>query len=164
MVLGMTILTSLVDRRFSAQSRALSVSEQRYRQLVESAQVILWRRNVGSSQFSFVNKEAEELLGYPLEQWLTNGNFLFDHMYPDDREWAEALCEGAVQNRGSERFEHRMIGAAGNAIWLSTSVRLVEGEGQDQELVGVMTDITDRKQAQEAAETASRAKSEFQRP
>ena len=54
-----------------------------------------------------------------------------------------------------------MIGAAGNAIWLNTSVRLVEGEGQDQELVGVMTDITDRKQAQEAAENASRAKSEF---
>ena len=86
MVLGLTILTSLVDRRFSAQSLELSLSEQRYRQLVESAQVILWRWSVDSSQFSFVNKEAEELLGYPAEQWLANGNFLFDHVHPDDRE------------------------------------------------------------------------------
>ena len=53
MVLGMTILTSLVDRRFSAQSLELNLSEQRYRQLVESAQVILWRRNVDSAEFSF---------------------------------------------------------------------------------------------------------------
>jgi PAS domain-containing protein len=70
MTLGLTILTSVVDRRFSDQSLELNLSEQRFRQLVESAQVILWRRSLDSSQFSFVNKEAEELLGFRPEQWL----------------------------------------------------------------------------------------------
>jgi PAS domain S-box-containing protein len=161
MVLGLTILTSLVDRRFSAQSLELRLSEQRYRQLVESAQVILWRRSVESPQFSFVNKEAEELLGYPAEQWLAKGSFLFDHVHPDDREFVESLCAAAAENRGSQRFEHRMIAADGSVIWLRTSVRLVAGDGKAKELVGVMADITERKRAQEAAESASRAKSEF---
>ena len=162
MVLGLTILTSLVDRRFSAQSLELSLSEQRFRQLVESAQVILWRRSVDSSQFSFVNKEAEELLGYRPEQWLADGNFLFDHVHPDDRELTESFCTAAAEDRGSQRFEHRMICADGSVIWLRTSVRLVAGDGKAKELVGVMTDITERKaRAQEAAESASRAKSEF---
>jgi two-component system, sensor histidine kinase and response regulator len=58
MILGFAMLTSLADRRFSTQASDLSLSEQRYRQLVESAQVILWRRSLASSQFSFVNKEA----------------------------------------------------------------------------------------------------------
>jgi len=111
MVLGLTLLTSLVDRRFSAQSLELSLSEQRYRQLVESAQVILWRRSVDSSQFSFVNKEAEELLGYPAGQWLADGNFLFDRVHPDDREPVESFCAAAAENRGSQRFEQRMISA-----------------------------------------------------
>jgi two-component system sensor histidine kinase/response regulator len=168
MVLGLTILTSLVDRRFSAQSLELSLSEQRFRQLVESAQVILWRWSVDSSQFSFVNKEAEELLGFRPEQWLTHGKFLFDHAHPDDRESTELFCGSAAEGRGSQRFEHRMICADGNVIWLRTSVRLVAGNGKAKELVGVMTDITERKRAQEAAEraqeaaeSASRAKSEF---
>jgi two-component system, sensor histidine kinase and response regulator len=161
MVLGLTILTSLVDRRFSAQSWELNLSEQRFRELVESAQVILWRRSVDSSQFSFVNKEAEELLGYRPEQWLTDGNFLFDHVHPDDRELTESFCAAAAQNRSSQRFEHRMICADRSVIWLRTSVRLVVGDGKSKELVGVMTDITERKRAQEAAESASRAKSEF---
>jgi two-component system sensor histidine kinase/response regulator len=161
MILGLTILTSLVDRRFSAQSLELSLSEQRYRQLVESAQVILWRRSVDSSQFRFVNKEAEELLGYPTDQWLGNRNFLFDHVHPDDRGLVESVCNAAVENLGSQRFEHRMICADGNIIWLRTSIRLVEGDGKTTELVGVMTDVTERKRAQEAAEAASRAKSEF---
>jgi PAS domain S-box-containing protein len=161
MVLGLTILTSLIDRRFSAQSLELSLSEQRFRQLVESAQVILWRRSADSSRFSFVNKEAEELLGYPPEQWLAHGNFLFDHVPTDDRELIESICAAAADDRGSQRFEHRMICADGNVIWLRTSLRLVAGDGKAKELVGVMTDITERKRAQEAAESASRAKSEF---
>ena len=161
MVLGLTILTSLVDRKFSTQSLELSRSEQRFRQLVESAQVILWRRSVASPRFTFVNNEAEELLGYPCQRWLSQENFLFDHAHPDDREAAESYCRSAAQEGGSQRFEHRMIAADGRVVWLRTSVRLVEGSGNTKELVGVMTDITERKHAQEAAESASRAKSEF---
>ena len=48
----------------------------------------------------------------------------------------------------------------GEMVWLRTSVLLVAGN-EKKELVGVMTDITDRKRAQEDAEDASRAKSEF---
>jgi two-component system sensor histidine kinase/response regulator len=161
MILSLTILTSLIDRRFSAQSLELSLSEQRYRQLVESAQVILWRQSVDSRQFSFVNPEASELLGYPVEQWLADPNFLLDHVHADDRELTKSFCTAAVESRGSQCFEHRMMSAAGSVVWLRTSVRLVPGAGKVNELVGVMTDITDRRRAQEAAESASRAKSEF---
>src|SRR3984957_20199474 len=61
LILSLTILTSLMDRRFSAQSLELHLSEQRYRQLEESAQVILWRCSVDRSEFSYVNQEAEVL-------------------------------------------------------------------------------------------------------
>jgi two-component system sensor histidine kinase/response regulator len=161
MILGLVILTSLVDRRFSAQSMELTVSEQRYRQLVESVQVILWRRSLATSQFTFVNKEAENLLGYSAEEWLATGDFLLDHVHPDDRSLAELSCATAAQDGRPQRFEHRMISAQGNVVWLRTSICLVEGNEKYTELVGVMTDITERKRAQEAAENASRAKSEF---
>jgi len=161
MILGLTILTSLIDRRFSAQSLALSVSEQRYRQLVDSAHVILWRRSVDSPRFSFVNQEAEELLGYPGDRWLADKNFFLDRVHPDDRESVERHCIAAAEGGGSQGFEHRMIAAGGSVVWLRTSVRLIAGAGTSKELVGVMTDITEQRRAQEAAESASRTKSEF---
>jgi PAS domain S-box-containing protein len=160
-ILSLTILTSLVDRRFSAQSMELNLSEQRYRQLVESAQVILWRRSADSSRFSYVNKEAEDLLGYPAQRWLSDGKFLLDHVHREDRELVESSCNAAAEKHGSVRFEHRMISAAGNVVWLRTSVCMVAGDRHFNELIGVMTDITERKRAQEAAESASRAKSDF---
>ncbi|HMF75575.1 MAG TPA: response regulator [Bryobacteraceae bacterium] len=161
LILTLTIVTSLIDRRFSAQSFELRLSEERYRQIVESVQVILWRRSADSHQFNFVNREAETLLGYPIAQWLANGDFLLHNVHPEDRELTESFCTAAAEGHGPQHFEHRMITAAGSVVWLSTSVCLVEGDGQGKELVGVMTDVTDRKRAQEAAENASKAKSEF---
>jgi two-component system sensor histidine kinase/response regulator len=160
-VLGMTLLTSLVDRRFSEQAVELESSEQRYRQLVESAQVILWRRDLRSSRFNFVNSEAESLLGYPVGEWLSDPSFWADHIHPDDRASAESCCAAAARDGHPQQFEHRMIAAKGETLWLKSCVRVILGPDNQQELVGVMVDISSRKQAQEAAEAANRAKSEF---
>jgi two-component system sensor histidine kinase/response regulator len=161
LVLGITILTVIMDRRFSDQALELALSEHRYRQLVESARVILWRRSAEAMAFSFVNKEAEQFLGYPTKEWLENEHFLADHLHPDDREITSATCAAVSQTGEPTSFEHRMMAADGRVVWLRTSISLVADNGSNKELVGVMTDITERKLAQEAAEQASRAKSEF---
>jgi two-component system, sensor histidine kinase and response regulator len=160
-VLGMTLLTSVVDRRFAEQTHKLESTEKRYRQLVESAQVVLWRRDLHSSTFNFVNAEAEALFGYPLADWLTQPSFWIDHIYPDDRSAAEACCAQAALNGQPQQFEHRMIAANQEIIWMRTRVRVIAGSEDVKELFGVMVDISARRQAQEAAEAANRAKSEF---
>jgi PAS domain S-box-containing protein len=160
LILSIAILTSLIDRRFSAQSLELQTSEQRYRQLVESAQVILWRGGVDTNDFSYVNREAEELLGYSTEKWITTPAFWVDHLHPEDRALVESHCNDAARSDVPHPFEHRMIAADGREVWFRTSVRLVEGT-ETKELAGVMTDITERKQAQEAVENASRTKTEY---
>jgi len=160
MVLGSTVLTSVVDRRFSAQASALEF-ERRYRYLVEAVQVILWRKNLGSSAFSFVNQEAESLLGYPLEQWLANPAFWIDHTHPEDRALVESKCNRVAEENQPQQFEHRMITAGGEVRWLRSLIRVVADQAQSKELFGVMVDISERKRAEEAAEAANRAKSEF---
>ncbi len=160
-VLGMTLLTSVVDRRFAEQTLKLESTEQRYRQLVESAQVVLWRRDQRSSTFNFVNAEAESLFGYPMADWLTQPAFWTDHMHPDDRAAAESCCAQAALDGLPQQFEHRMIAANGATLWMRTCVRVIAGAEDERELFGVMVDVSARKQAQEAAEAANRAKSEF---
>jgi two-component system, sensor histidine kinase and response regulator len=160
-VLGIAIITSIIDRRFSAQTIALDRSEQRLRQLVEAAQVVLWRSDVDCVHCNFVNREAGELLGFQVEEWLSTPGFWRDHVHPDDLAAALAACATAIADGEAHRFEHRMIAADGRSLWFGTSVRVVPSAGGSNELVGVMTDISERKAAQERAEDASRAKSAF---
>jgi two-component system, sensor histidine kinase and response regulator len=161
MVLSLAVLTSIIDRRFSAQTLELELSEERHRQLVESAQVILWRWNIRTRRFTFVNQGAEALLGYPTVQWLTEPTFWADHVHMADRAHGEACCKRAVAEKSPQQYEHRMRAADGNILWWRTAVQLIPGNGTQEELVGVMADITERKLAQESAEAANRAKSEF---
>jgi len=159
MTLSLAILTSLVDRRFSAQSLKLHQSEQRYRELVESARVILWRAGLDGARFTYINQVAEDLLGYPIQKWTGTLAFWRDHLHPEDRALAESSCRAVAESRGSQQFEHRMIAADGRAVWLRTSLHLVSSHEKAEELAGVMMDITDRKLAEEAAEEASRTQS-----
>jgi two-component system sensor histidine kinase/response regulator len=149
-VLVLAVLTSFIDRRLAAQALELESSEQRYRQLLESVQVIIWRRSVDSEHFSYVNKEAEVLLGYPVAQWLAQPGFWTDHILLEDRASAIAHRQQTLEENQTSQFEHRMIHADGSIVWLKCSLRLVHGAGQARELVGVMADITERKRAQAA--------------
>jgi PAS domain S-box-containing protein len=155
-VLSLAILTSFVDRRFSAQAMALFQSEERYRQIVESVQVVLWKADMAGAHLSYINHGAEQLLGYPLTQWTDAPSFLADHVHPDDREMVIARCALAGKRAEAQSFEHRMLAADGRVVWLRTSILLVTSAGK-KELVGVMTDITERRHAQKAAEEANRA-------
>jgi two-component system sensor histidine kinase/response regulator len=159
-VLGGAVLTSVVDRRFAAQASALEF-ERRYHLLVEAVQVIIWRKNLSSSAFNFVNQEAESLLGYSSEQWIADPTFWIDHIHPDDRTQVESCCRTAEQENVPQKFEHRMMTARGETVWLRSLIRVISAETQSSEMVGVMVDISERKRAQEAAEAGNRAKSEF---
>jgi two-component system, sensor histidine kinase and response regulator len=132
-VLGGAILTSVVDRRFAAQAAALEF-ERRYRLLVEAVQVIIWRKNLSSSAFNFVNQEAESRLGYPLEQWIANPTFWIDHVHPDDRARVESSCRTAEDENVPQQFEHRMMTARGETVWLRSLIRMVAGQAQSNEL------------------------------
>jgi len=160
MVLGMTILTSLVNRRFSAQSLELSLSEQRFRQLVDSVQVILWRRASSRPPSALSTRRPRNSSGIRSN----NGwpiRISCSIMYIRMTASRQRQCVRGHRKPQAQRFEHRMLSADGRVIWLRTSVSLVSVNGEVGELVGVMTDITERKQAHEVAQSANRAKSEF---
>ncbi|HLF83738.1 MAG TPA: PAS domain S-box protein, partial [Blastocatellia bacterium] len=145
---SMAVIADITEQKRSEE--ALRRTETQYRELVECVQAIVWRGDAKTFQFSFVSKEAETLLGYPVERWLNEPAFWRDHIHPEDREWAVSFCARATADKQSHEFEYRMIAADGRVIWLRDIVRVTVEEGEPKDLVGVMIDITDRNRAEEA--------------
>ena len=128
----------------------------RYQMLVESVGAIVWQGNPATLQFTFVSREAEHILGYPIARWTSEPTFWADHIHADDREWAVAFCERATERRAPHTFEYRMIAADGRVIWLRDIVRVVTVAGKE-ELAGVMVDITRAKEVDERLRIQDRA-------
>jgi PAS domain S-box-containing protein len=131
------------------QAEALA-AQQRFRDLVNSIEGIVWEADARTLQFIFVSQQAERMLGYPVEQWLQEPAFWKDHIHPDDRESAVNACLSATQQKRDHDFEYRMIAADGRALWLRDLVTVVVEANQATRLRGVMFEITGRKQAEQA--------------
>ncbi|MGO9379277.1 MAG: PAS domain S-box protein [Dissulfurispiraceae bacterium] len=127
-----------------------NASEERCRLLIHGLDAIIWEADPTTLQFSFVSERAEAILGYPIEQWLKEPNFWVEHVHPDDREQAVALCRAAINEGRDHRFEYRALAADGRVVWLRDIVRIIPlREGKEQRLLGLMIDITEHKQMEE---------------
>jgi PAS domain-containing protein len=71
--------------------KVLLNSRQQYAQLIASVDGIVWEADADTFQFTFVSEQAERLLGYPVNDWLTP-SFWTDHVHPDDRGWTAEFC------------------------------------------------------------------------
>ncbi len=124
--------------------------EQRYQELVEGLDAIVWEADFKTTQFTYVNAYAEKLLGYPLSQWLSEPTFWHDHIHPEDRERTVSSCREASLRGENHVCEYRTIAADGRAVWLRDVITVELADGKPVLLKGVMVDITDRKLAEEA--------------
>lgn len=122
----------------------------KYRGLIESAHAIVWSADPETFQLTYVSKEAETLLGYRLASWTSETDFWLRHIHPDDKEWAVSYCLAETRAHREHKFEYRMIAADGRIVWLYDVVEPIIENGELKELVGVMMDITERKEAEAA--------------
>lgn len=173
-------------KRQQAEAR-LRESEERFRQVISSISDHIYMTEI-TTDGVFINRylspNSEELTGYSHAQMLGNWDFWLSLIHPDDRANAEAQFLYLKTGQHNE-IEYRLIHANGHTLWVRDNAR-VKDEGESRIIYGVVSDITERKQieaelkqyrehleelvvkrtvelkrATEAAQAASRAKSEF---
>ena len=118
--------------------------------LLDTLKAIVWRGDPDSYCFTYVSPAAEDILGYPLEDWLDDPTFWANHIHPEDRDWTLDYCVTNTNKLKDHEFEYRMLAADGRVVWLKDVVHLIVRDGRPVESIGVMVDITDKKRADEA--------------
>ena len=142
-------VVTIDSHRRKLEDGELRHSAQLYSRLVNSVDCIVWEADAKTFQFSFVSPQAERMLGYPAEQWLTPG-FWAKHVHPEDVEWCTKFCVDATEHGRDHEFEYRMIAADGRTVWLHDVVSVQMSAEGPKQLTGVMIDVTEKKLAEEA--------------
>ncbi len=120
-----------------------------YEGLIDSIDGIVWEADPETLRFTFVSKQAERILGYPVRQWLEEPGFWVNHIHPDDRAEAEAFCRRAIAEGKPHEIEYRMLAADGRTVWLHDRVCVAIEAGRPVKVRGIMVDVTRRRQAEE---------------
>jgi PAS domain S-box-containing protein len=136
------------NARLQAVAADAVAAQQRFQDLVNSVEGIVWEAHATTFQFLFVSNQAERILGYPVARWLSEPTFWTDHLHPDDRMWVLASCEKAIGEKRHHDIEYRMIAADGGVVWLRDLVSVVCDEERAARLRGVMVDVTDHRRAE----------------
>lgn len=127
---------------------ALRKSEERYRCLVEAISQIIWDTKA-EGEFvtpqpgwsAFTGQSYDELKGWG---WI-------NAIHPDDQAHTAAVWSAALANRTFYEVEHRLRRYDGEYRYMSVrAVPVLEADGSVREWIGVHTDITERKRAENA--------------
>ncbi|RZJ70706.1 PAS domain-containing protein [Flavobacterium sp.] len=135
----------ITDRKES--EKLIYNSQQKIESLVNTIDGIVWESDFENDNISFVNAQAEEISGYPVEQWLSEPNFWTNHVHPEDRESTiRAYMENVRKNKQFE-FEYRFIKKDGSILWVKDYVSVVFEKGAPAYVRGIMMDISDSKES-----------------
>jgi PAS domain S-box-containing protein len=111
--------------------------------------------NPGHSIPVYISPQIEDLLGYPLSEWLGEGELWLQILHPDDADRMRQEEERARRLLIPLSAEYRMIARDGSVVWVSEEAAVVEDEDTGTLYwEGVMVDITARKEAEAQRELA----------
>lgn len=128
------------------REESIVTNERRFRDLVNSIDGIVWEMEYPSFRFLFVSKQAETILGYPLQDWYEVESFWEQKTHAEDLAQAKSYCQLMSEKHEDHDFEYRMIAADGRVVWIRDLVTVVVEDSRPVRLLGVMIDVTEQKE------------------
>ncbi|HLL83723.1 MAG TPA: PAS domain S-box protein, partial [Longimicrobium sp.] len=157
----------VTERR--AATEALRRSEERFRLASRATRDVIWDWDLVTTQ-AYWSEALAAVLGYDPAAGNPGGDWWSEHLHPDDRDQVVGRLRAALAG-GAESWadEYRLRRADGSyATVLDRGLVARNEAGDPVRFVGAMTDVTERREAEEAlraakaeADRANLAKSEF---
>lgn len=139
------------EKRNQAEQR-LQESERKYRELVQNANSIILRWN-RAGEITFLNEFGQKFFGYSEKEIL--GRHVVGTIVPETestgRDLSPLMDEICAHPEVFEKNINENINRNGERVWISWTNKIVkDSEGQVLEILSIGSDITDRKQAEDA--------------
>ncbi len=142
-----------------AFERALQQSEERLRLATEAANIGVWTWDLDADAMHW-NAQCRLITG--VERTPRNREEWQRLLHPDDREQVHRAETRAIEQRSVYRVEFRLVRPDGVVRWLASVGRADYGDDNAPvRLLGLMMDITEQRNIEQALRDADRRKNEF---
>ncbi|MDJ0987041.1 MAG: PAS domain S-box protein [Desulfobacterales bacterium] len=133
----------------------LRIGQERYELATRAASVGVWDVNLQTNEF-YLDPNVKAILGYRDDEIPNDLDIWAGFVHPDDKQPVMDAFQAHIEGKTPEYiFEHRMRHKDGSNRWIlvrGTAIR--DTKGNPIRVIGTDTDITQRKQAEEALRKA----------
>jgi PAS domain S-box-containing protein len=138
------------EESLKQRDEAVRESEARYRRVVLETGQLVYDYDLATGMIQWEGA-TEEVLGYTRQEMQQfNGRLWEENVHPEDGERAQAQLEKAISRGERYRVEYRFRRADGNFIFVSEHGSfLLDEMGKAARMFGTISDITERKNAEE---------------
>ncbi|WP_024544822.1 PAS domain-containing protein [Picosynechococcus sp. NKBG15041c] len=135
---------------FKKTMNALQESETRFREMVEHIDEAFWVNSPDPREVIYVSPNYAKIWGRSCQSLLDDGTSWLEALHPDHHEQIQRAMVKMQQQGEDFQEEYRVIRPDGDIRWVYARSFKVYDEATGQLLrhVGVMTDITERKEAE----------------
>ena len=131
--------------------KALLDSEERFRRLAENAQDMIYRMSLPDGKYEYVSPAANEIFGYSPGEFYSAPKLIQQTIHPDWNAYFQEQWTNLIKGIMPPTYEYQIINKSGKIHWLNQRNILVRNEiGNPIAIEGIVTDITERKLAEEA--------------
>ena len=122
---------------------------ERYQRILDLSPAIIYTCSIGGTYpATFVSENIKSVLGYEPLDFTRNPNFWAEHIHPEDHERVFAELPSLFEH-GRHIHEYRFKAKDGNYRWMRDELNLiVDDQGNEQEIIGYMVDITENKRVE----------------
>lgn len=136
---------------------ALQQSEERFREIAGTVSQFFFVRSASTGQYLYVSPAYETIWGRTCDSLYQNPESWIEAVHPDDRNLVQFSLTQQFQGNSVKR-EYRIIHPDGQERWIAADISVVRDEtGQPQRFVGLVEDITPRKQIEKQLQLQSAA-------
>jgi len=148
-LLGAASVSQDITRRKEIE-RALQESEGRFRQIADNITEVFLLMATNAGQILYVNPGYEKIWGRDPQHLYDNPLSLLETVHPEDQERVAAALRTMPWQ---EDMEYRVLRPDGSVRWVSFRTSPVrDDKGQVYRVVGLVQDITQRKQSEQRVE------------
>src|SRR3984893_15779670 len=130
------------------------LQRQQSRHILNSIPTVIYELAITPKGFrtQWISDSVKRILGYEVEEALAP-DWWIDCLHPDDKE-AAVKKTSILMTQGQLVQEYRFRSKYGHYLWIRDETSLLpEADGRPKAIVGFWTNISDRKPAEEQAET-----------
>jgi PAS domain S-box-containing protein len=137
------VMRNITERKRAEE--ALRESEEKFRHLAEKSPNMIYLNMKG--RVVYANERCKEVMGYTRQEFCASNFDFFTLVAPESREMVKETFSKHMNGEEVATYEHTLITREGKEIEAINATKLIK-LGGEKAILGIATDITERKQAE----------------